>query len=262
MACCGMHFYTCIPSDDILLPPGYRAASGRRLLLGPGASTISCESCRQEPVNQELYGTNLRITGIANTEINQALQASIWAERWGLTLAEGPSRRTGGSICLPLQFASAIMTVLWSRSTGERLRTDWDAGVLENRSSNRLADAIGIRSSSPTVLVRAGAELGMDDQMEETWKNRSLGVTVADVRFRSAGCAKHCMLRSRARLEIRAQSGQRHGRAVHMGSSGSGGEDAAGRDTQTAGSATANVSDEKQRASWADARLIGSEQLP
>lgn len=99
----------------------------------------------------------------------------------------------------------------------------------------------------------------MDDQMEQTWKNRSLGVTVADVRFRSAGCPKHCMFRSRSRLEIRAQSGQRHGRAVHMGSSGSGGEeDSAVRDTQTAGSATANVSDEKQRASWADARLIGS----
>lgn len=105
-----------------------------------------------------------------------------------------------------MQFASAVLTVLWSRSTGVRLRTDWDAGVLENRSSNRLADAIGIRSSSPTVLVRAGAELGMDDQMEETWKNRSLGVTVADVRFRSAGCPKHCMLgRGRSsRLEHRA----------------------------------------------------------
>jgi hypothetical protein len=40
---------------------------------------------------------------------------------------------------------------------------------LENRSSNRVADAIGIRSSSPTVAVGVEAELGMDDQMEETW---------------------------------------------------------------------------------------------
>ena len=32
-----------------------------------------------------------------------------------------------------------------------------------------------------------------------------------------------------------------------MSSSGSGGQDAAVRDTQTAGNATANVSDEKQR---------------
>ena len=69
-----------------------------------------------------------------------------------------------------------------------RLGTDWDGQVLENRSSNRLADAIGSRSSSPTVVVRAGTELGMDDQMEETWNNRSLGVTVADVRFGVAGC--------------------------------------------------------------------------
>lgn len=43
-------------------------------------------------------------------------------------------------------------------------------GVLESEAVTQ-AHAIGIRSSSVTVIVRPQAQLGMDIRMEETWNN-------------------------------------------------------------------------------------------
>jgi hypothetical protein len=58
----------------------------------------------------------------------------------------------------------------------------WSIG---HRSSNRFAAAIGIRSSSPTVILRVETELGMDGRIEETWnkwKALALALTCASVR--------------------------------------------------------------------------------
>jgi hypothetical protein len=63
----------------------------------------------------------------------------------------------------------------------------WSIG---NRSSNRFAAAIGIRSSSPTVILRTDPELGMDSRMEETWNNRR-ALEGLGVGFRHAGCLKN-----------------------------------------------------------------------
>jgi hypothetical protein len=58
----------------------------------------------------------------------------------------------------------------------------WSIG---HGSSNRFAAAIGIRSSSSTVILRVETELGMDGRIEETWnkwKALALALTCASVR--------------------------------------------------------------------------------
>jgi hypothetical protein len=127
---------------------------------------------------------------------------------------------------------------------------------IENRSSSRFAAAIGIRSSSPTVILRADPELGMDSRMEETWNNRR-ALEGLGVGFRHAGCLKE----RTSRLDQIARKGHNHGRAVQRWESGLEGRRRGGTgviltETQTAGATTVNVSDGMQRASWADARLV------
>jgi hypothetical protein len=124
----------------------------------------------------------------------------------------------------------------------------WSIG---NRSSNRFAAAIGIRSSSPTVILRTDPELGMDSRMEETWNNRR-ALEGLGVGFRHAGCLKNGP-RGLIRLHEKDTAVQTSDCKWFGRRLGGGVTD---RETRTAGATTANVSDGMQRASWADARLV------